>query len=87
MITLDFDKVETVFEHNITKAEIAGMFAYPDTTREDYIEALKYAFDNDEHIMNAINNKLSKLYYYRGDKKKAMEYADKITPMTNDFRL
>ena len=78
MITLDFDKVETVFEHNLTKEEIIGLFVFEDTDREDYIATLKRCYKTDEHVMIAINAKLYKLHYYRGDKKKAMEYADKI---------
>ena len=40
---IDFDKVETVFEHNLTKEEIIGLFAFEDTDREDYIALLKDA--------------------------------------------
>jgi hypothetical protein len=33
-MAIDFDKVETVFEHNITKEEIISLFYFEDTTRE-----------------------------------------------------
>lgn len=75
---IDFDKVETVFEHNLTKEEIIGLFAFEDTDRENYIATLKRCYNTNEQIMNAINARLYTLYYYRGDKKKAMEYADRL---------
>lgn len=47
-MAIDFDKVETVFEHNLTKDEIVGLFIFEDTTREDYIETVKRAYNTDE---------------------------------------
>ncbi|MBR5469560.1 MAG: hypothetical protein IKU78_03745 [Paludibacteraceae bacterium] len=78
-MAIDFDKVETVFEHNLTKEEHYGLFAFEDMTREKYIRLLKSMYKNDEDIMFAINALLYALYYFsRKDKKKAMEYADRL---------
>lgn len=78
MITIDFDKVETVFEHNLTKEEIIGLFMFEDTTREDYIETVKRAYNTEEQMIMNFNCNLYMLYWGRGDKKKAMEYANRI---------
>lgn len=77
-MAIDFDKVETVFEHNLTKDEIYGLFGFEDMTRERYIQTLKRTRKTDDAILYGINSRLYYLYYWRGDKQKAMEYADKL---------
>lgn len=77
-MAIDFDKVETVFEHNLTKDEIVGLFIFEDTTREDYIETVKRAYNTDEEMMMNFNTNLYMLYRDRGDKNKAMEFADRL---------
>ena len=78
MITLDFDKVETVFEHNLTKEEIIGLFVFEDTDRADYIATLKRCYNSNEEVITSLNCSLYMLFWGRGDKKKAMEYANRI---------
>lgn len=75
---IDFDKVETVFEHNLTKEEIIGLFVFEDTTRESYINTVKGMYDTEEKMLINFNSNLYLLYRSRGDIKKAMEYADRI---------
>lgn len=77
-MAIDFDKIETVFEHNLTKDEIYGLFGFEDTTRNDYIEILKKTHKTDDTIMYGVNVSLYMLYMDRGNKQKAMEYADKL---------
>lgn len=77
-MSIDFSKVETVFEHNLTKEEIYGLFVFGDTTREIYIDTLKKAYNTDEQIMASINSSLYMLFKERGDKEKAIEYASRI---------
>lgn len=77
-MAIDFDKVETVFEHNITKEEIYGLFGFEDMTREDYIETVKRAYNTDEEMMMNFNTNLYMLYRDRGNKNKAMEFADRL---------
>ena len=78
-MAIDFDKVETVFEHNLTKEEHYGLFAIEDMTREKYIRLLKSLCKTDKERMFNINVCLYELYYFcRKDKKKAMEYADRL---------
>lgn len=78
-MAIDFDKVETVFEHNITKEEIISLFYFEDTTREKYVRLLNTVYKTDEERMFHINVCLYELYYFcRKNKKKAMEYADRL---------
>ena len=77
-MAIDFDKVETVFEHNLTKEEIVGLFIFEDTTRDDYIETVKGMYDTEEKMLINFNSNLYLLYRWRRDIKKAMEYADRI---------
>lgn len=76
-MAIDFDKLETIFEHNITKEEIIGFFA-SEISRSEYIEALKSSYKTDESIMYRANVALYNLYYWRGEKQKAMIYADRL---------
>jgi hypothetical protein len=67
-------KVETVFDHNITKKEWDGICGI------DKDEYLRFAGES------TANLDLAKLYYRRGDKEKATYYADKLPPNgRNDF--
>ena len=77
-MAIDFDKVETVFEHNITKEEIYGLFGFEDMTRERYIRTLKRTRKTDDAIQYGINSRLYALYLSRGNKDKAMEYANRL---------
>ncbi|MBO7316402.1 MAG: hypothetical protein J6U44_04490 [Paludibacteraceae bacterium] len=76
-MAIDFDKVETVFEHNLTKEEIISLFYFEDTTRESYIETIK-RYSTEEQMMISINCSLYYLFRARGNHKKAMEYADRL---------
>lgn len=75
---IDFEKVETIFEHNLTKEEVYGLLGLEDVTRDMYIKVVKNTYDNDESRMWSINCSLYYLYYWRRDKVKAMEYADRL---------
>ena len=77
-MAIDFYKLETVFEHNLTKDEIYGLFGFEDMTRERYIQTLKRTRKTDDAILYGINSRLYYLYYWRGDKQKAMEYANRL---------
>lgn len=66
--------METVFDHNITDEEMVmlGMI--------DKETFLRLANQEDA------NYTLALLFYYRGDKRKAKKYADRLSPnLMNDF--
>lgn len=65
---VSYDQMETVWEHGITKEEIADILGYDNFTREDFSD-----FGQMAHY-----GLIYRLYIYRGDKKKAQIYSDKI---------
>lgn len=77
-MTIDFDKVETVFEHNITKEEIQSIFYFP-TTKEEYIASINRICSNDKEINDFVNADLYILFRLRKNKLKALEYFNKIS--------
>lgn len=65
---VSYDQMETVWEHGITKEEIADILGYDNFTREDFSD-----FGQIAHY-----GLIYRLYIYRGNKKKAQIYSDKI---------
>lgn len=74
---IDFDKVETIFDHGITMQEMDDVFGYT-ATEEEYKKFLRNHYQSDESLILALDVSLYLLYYSRGDNKTAMKYADRI---------
>lgn len=77
-MAIDFDKVETVFEHNITEEEIQSIFYFP-TTRNEFVSMINQMYDNDKDKLDSINANLYNLFRLRKNKQKALEYFNKIS--------
>ena len=65
---VSYDQMETVWEHGITKEEIADILGCDNFTREDFSD-----FTQNDHY-----GLIYRLYLYRGDKETAKKYADKM---------
>lgn len=64
--------METVFDYNMTDEEKKFLGFDGEGIKETY---LRYAGEN------SVNLGLAELFWYRGDKKKAEEYAEKLPPI------
>lgn len=60
--------METIFDHNITKKEMKDVMGFDDWTLNDFKD-----WNQRDHY-----GLIYRLYVYRGNNKKAQEYADKI---------
>lgn len=70
--------METIFEHNISEKELYGITGFEDITKESYLK-IKQNISNDNADMQIkCYVDLYYLYYQRGDKYKANEFAKKI---------
>jgi hypothetical protein len=71
------EKVETIFDHNITEKELDEFFSDPEDpwrTKEGYLRDML----DDEPAYDTIKWHISRLYFDRKDIKKAYKYANKI---------
>ena len=70
--------IETIFEHNVTAQELYNLFGCKDMTKERYLGIIQRHANIKEEIQEKAYITLYHLYYWRGDVKKATEYAKKI---------
>lgn len=74
----DSKHIETFFDYNPTPKEIYGMTGFEDTTKEEYLSIAMEVAKNETQLTNNMNAALYRFFYYRGEKERAMTYADKI---------
>lgn len=70
--------IETFYDYNPTPKEIYGMTGFEDTTRDEYLSIAMEVAKNETQLTNNMNAALYRFFYYRGEKERAMTYADKI---------
>lgn len=74
----DTKHIETFFDYNPTPKEIYGMTGFEDATKEEYISVSREITKTEKRFINFCNADLYRFFYYRGERERAMTYADKI---------